>query len=238
MRKILLMIIIILLVVLSYVCLAKGMQISTFPILGLQQIEEISQNLKIRIEEVNTLIDVEYPRKISELKTASNKMQSAKSEYLKLTNLSSEEQILNARTEKSYAIEFLWARIGTHARREGINLKLEITSSSTGANNVNDLKFTVDGSYIAITNFIYAIENDSELDFRIQNFKLLPYQNEILQGTFTVRNVAIKGNTSTQNVTNSTKENEQEGNTQTNNTVSNSEKNTNDTQTTNTNVTE
>ena len=77
MRKILLMIIIILLVVLSYVCLAKGMQISTFPILGLQQIEEISQNLKIRIEEVNTLIDVEYPRKISELKTASNKMQSA-----------------------------------------------------------------------------------------------------------------------------------------------------------------
>lgn len=240
MRKILLILIIILLLVLGYICLAKGIEISTFPILSLEEIEQTSQNLKTKIEEVNTLIDVEYPRKISELKTSSNKMESAKEEYLKLTNLSSEEQILNARTEKSYAIEFLWAKIGTHARKEGINLKLEIASSSTGANNVNDLKFTVDGSYIAITNFIYAIENDSELDFRIQNFKLLPYQDDILQGTFTVRNIAIKGNTSTQNVTNKkedTNSDNSQNNTQRTNTTT-SEQSPNETENTNSNVTQ
>lgn len=240
MRKILLILIIILLLVLGYICLAKGIEISTFPILSLKEIEQTSQNLKTKIEEVNTLIDVEYPRKISELKTSSNKMESAKEEYLKLTNLSSEEQILNARTEKSYAIEFLWAKIGTHARKEGINLKLEIASSSTGANNVNDLKFTVDGSYIAITNFIYAIENDSELDFRIQNFKLLPYQDDILQGTFTVRNIAIKGNTSTQNVTNKkedTNSDNSQNNTQRTNTTT-SEQSPNETENTNSNVTQ
>ena len=122
-------------------------------------------------------------------------MQTAKSEYLRYTNLSSDEEILDAMEEKSYAIEFLWATLGTHARKEGVNLKFEIISSSTGANDVNDIKFTVDGSYIAITNFIYAIENDTDLNFRIQNFKLLPYEQEILQGTFVVRNIAIQGNT-------------------------------------------
>ena len=108
---------------------------------------------------------------------------------------------------KSYAIEFLWANIGTHARNEGINLKLEIVSSSSGASDVNDLKFTANGSYIAITNFVYALENDSNLNFRIENFKLVPYtggenrNNEILEGTFMVKNIAIEGNTSNKAVT-------------------------------------
>lgn len=196
MRKVLLTVIIVLFVVLGYVSLTKGIEIGNIQILGIKQIEDKSQELKTKIEQVNTLIDVEYPKKITELKTASNNMQTAKSEYLKYTNLSSDEEILAAMEEKSYTIEFLWAKIGIHAREEGINLKLEIVNSSTGANNVNDLKFTVDGSYIAITNFIYAIENDADLNFRIQNFKLLPYQEEILQGTFTVRNISIQGNTS------------------------------------------
>lgn len=195
MRKILITIIIILFIALGYASLINGIQIGNLQILSIEQIEQKSQELKAKIEQLNTLIDVDYPKKISDLKTASNNMQDAKSEYLKYTNLSSDEDILDAMEEKSYAIEFLWAKLGTHARKQGVNLKFEIVSSSTGSNNVNDIKFTVDGSYIAITNFIYAIENDTDLNFRIQNFKLLPYQEEILQATFTVRNIAVQGNT-------------------------------------------
>ena len=172
MRKILMIIMIVLLLALGYVILMDGIQISSFQISSIKQIEEESQNLKTKIEEINTLIDVEYPKKISNLKTASNNLETARSEYLKYTNLSTDAEILEAMQKKSYAIEFLWARVGSHARNEGINLKFEIVSSSAGANNVNDIKFTVDGSYIAITNFIYALENDTELNFRIENFKL------------------------------------------------------------------
>lgn len=200
MRKILIIIIIILLLSLGYVTLMQGIKIGDFQILSIKGIEEQSQNLKTKIEGINTLIDVEYPKKIAELKKASNNMEESKSEYLKYTNLSSDQEILAAMQKKSYAIEFLWARVGSHARNEGINLKFEIVSSSNGANNSNDIKFTTDGSYIAITNFIYAIENDSDLNFRIENFKLLPYQGEILQATFTVKNITIEGNTSTENV--------------------------------------
>lgn len=200
MRKILLIIITVLLLGLVYTCVAKGLTIGPVQVLSMQQIEEQSQDLKAKIEEVNMKIDVEYPNRISQLKNASRSMQQAKDEYLRYTNLSSDEAIIAAKTEKSYAIEFLWAKIGTHARNEGINLKLEIAASNTGANNVNDLKFTVEGTYIAITNFIYAIENDSALDFRIQNFKLLPYKEEILQGTFSVSNISVQGNNLNKNI--------------------------------------
>lgn len=220
MRKILMIIIILLLLGLGYVAVMNGLQIGDFQVLSVKGLEEESQNLKTRIEELNNLIDIEYPNKRKELDQAGKGLEDAKDEYLQYTNLSTDEEILAAMQQKSYAIEFLWTRIGTHARKEGINLKFEIVSSGTGANNANDLKFTVDGSYIAITNFIYAIENDTELNFRIENFKLLPYQNEILQGTFTVRNIAIEGNTSTQSVT-----------------TNNESKNTNTTNTTGTNTT-
>lgn len=208
MRKILLIIIIVLLVTLGYITLVNGLDLGFIKILSVKQIQEGSQELKAKIEEANMAIDVQYPNKVKDLKDASKSMKESRDEYLRYTNLSSDEDILAARTEKSYAIEFLWAKIGTHARKEGINLKLEIAQSSTGANDVNDLKFTAEGSYIAITNFIYAIENDSELDFRIKDFKLLPHKSEILQGTFTVPNVGIQGNTSNQRVTEQKQENQ------------------------------
>lgn len=200
MRKILIIIITILLLVLSYFALTDGIEIFGLKISSIKQIEEENTNLKAKIEDINSLIDVEYPKRMSELKSASNKLETEKEEYLKYTNMSSDEEILEAMQKRSYTIEFLWTKIGVHAREEGVNLKFEITNSSTGANNVNDLKFTADGSYIAITNFIYSLENDTELNFTIENFKLLPYRNEILQGTFTVRNIAIEGNTSKQSV--------------------------------------
>lgn len=233
MRKILMILIIVLLCVLCYFALVKGFEVGKLQISSIEQIENQSKNLNAKIEEINTLIDVEYPKKISQLKTASNNLETAKDEYLEYTNLSSDEQILNAMQKKSYAIEFLWTKLGLHARSEGTNLTFEIASSSTGANNVNDIKFTVRGSYIAITNFVYAIENDTDLNFRIENFKLLPYENEILQATFTVRNIAVEGNTLAQNATSISQNNEtttsinqNNGNTQTN-TINNEVKETN-----------
>ena len=219
MRKILIIVMIVLLLVLGYFAVVKGIQIGSFQISSIKQIEEESQTLKSKIDEVNALIDSEYPKKISELKTASNNMEETKSEYLKYTNYSTDAEILAAMQTKSYAIEFLWVKLGTHAREEGIKLTFSIVSSSTGASNVNDIDFVVNGSYIAITNFIYAIENDAELNFNIENFKLLPSDGNILQGTFTVRNIAVEGNTSSQVTTSSSSTTDQNTtNTETNET--------------------
>ena len=78
MRKILMILIIVLLGILCYYSLTIGVEIGDFQISSIKQIETQSKNLNTKIEEINTLIDVEYPKIITQLKTASNKLQTAK----------------------------------------------------------------------------------------------------------------------------------------------------------------
>lgn len=233
MRKVLIIVIILLLVALGYTMSFNGLEIGKFQIWSVKELSESSKSIDTKIEEINSLIDVQYPKKISDLKSASNNMKTAKEEYLNYTNLSSDEQILRAMQEESYSIEFLWTKIGNHATSEGVNLKFEIVSSSTGGNNVNDINFTVQGTYIGITNFIYAIENDQDLNFRIQNFKLVPDQGNILKGTFVVKNIAIQGNTSgQQSTTNVTETNNSNSASSATNQSSNTQQSTNQIQNT------
>lgn len=234
MRKILLIIIVILLFALGFNVAKNGIGLGNFTILSIGQVEQESQTLKRKIEEANSAIDTNYPKRLSDLEVASRNYDEAEVEYLKYTNLSTDEQIIEAKTEKSYTIEFLWTRLGVHAGEEGVNITFEPISSSVGANNTNDIKFTVNGSYIAITNFVYSIENDTTLDFQIENFKLLPYKGEILQATFTVPNVTIEGNTLADIATTSSDESTSTSNSTTTNT-NNTNTDTANTNTVNTN---
>lgn len=225
MRKILITIIIVLLLVFGYVSLSKGIEIGNLKISSIKQIDENSKLLEQKTEEVNTYIDVEYPKKRTELVQAANKMQDTKKRYLDETNLSTDTEIQSALQIESYDIEKLWTKLGNHATSEGVNLKLVLNSSSSGSTDTKDLAFTVNGSYIGITNFIYNIEDDDELNFRIYNFKMLPYQNDILQASFIVKDVRITSTSLNESLTSSiqnssTEENTQKG-TNTENTQSN-----------------
>lgn len=218
MKKILLILIMILLIVAVYFALSSGISIGNIHVLGIQQIIEANKGLDEKIQKLNQSIDVTFPKKMDDLNVASENFKKAKEEYLNLTNISSDQEILDAMKQESYTIEYLWARIGNHAKKQGVNIELQIVSNDTGVSGMYNLNFTVDGSYIAITNFISAIENDGELNFRIQGFNLNPNQGNILRSTFTVKNVAIQGNTSTQTV-----QEEQNNNAQNNNAQSNNE---------------
>ena len=63
---------------------------------------------------------------------------------------------------------------------------MEIASSSIGDSAYKDLKFTVNGNYLAITNFIYDLENDESLDFTIDDFDM---KSDV--ASFTVKDVKI-----------------------------------------------
>lgn len=207
MRKVLLIIVIILMLALGYNSVVNGITIGKLHISSMNEIKEQSKNLKLKIEELNTVIDVNYPKKISELKEANNTLQSTKEEYLKETNLSSNEEIITAMQTKSYDIERLWTVIGNHT--DGVNIKLVFSASSSagiddGYTVRKDITFTVNGTYIAITNFIYAIEDDDELNFRINNFSLSPYENDILQATFVVNNVRITSSSLNESISTTT----------------------------------
>lgn len=203
MRKILLSIIIVLLLVITYFSLFKGIEIGSLKISSIKQIYENSKLLEEKTLEANNYIDIEYPKKREDLKQANDKMQDTKKRYLDETNASSEAEIQSALEIESFDIEKLWTKLGNHAKAEEVNLKLVINSSSSGSTDTKDLAFTVNGSYVGITNFLYDIEDDDQLNFRIYNYKMLPYQNDILQATFTVKDVRITSDSLNESLTSS-----------------------------------
>ena len=94
-----------------------------------------------------------------------------------------------------YDVDFLWTAIGNYGTEEGISLKFDITRSMSSyleSQNYTmcDLKFTVSGEYIALTDFIYDLEDDNKLGFEISDFSLAK-GGDNLQATFTVKNVPI-----------------------------------------------
>ena len=69
---------------------------------------------------------------------------------------------------------------------------MEVTSSSVGDPERRNLNFTATGSYLSITNFISDIENDTDLDFTIDNFDMTSGK-----ATFVVKDVKIKKESTT-----------------------------------------
>lgn len=242
MKKILIGILTILLIVVAYLTVFRGISIGNFSILSVEQIQEENDNLTTEIAQTETLMYSTYATQTEQLEKSVSSLLEAKEEYLDLANVSTESELSEASKEETYKIEYLWTRIGSHATAEGVILKLDVQTGGTGESDVKNLSFTVTGNYIAIINFVTAIEDDSELGFRIENFKILPgTDTDGREATFTVRNVRIKQENVTNNVT--TTDNSQNNNTENTNTTETTDTSTTDNNTTatdnaNTNVTE
>ena len=183
MRKILISILTILLIVMAVLVITKGLTIGNFKILSVKQIIEGNDKLTAEISETEKLIRSNYPTELETLDSNVSSLLAAKEEYQDLADVSTKSEINKATTVETYTVEFLWTRLGRHATAEGVYLSYTPTN--------NSIKFTVSGDYIPILSFVSAIENDSKLGFRIENFKLIPGGNN-LQATFETRNVNIK----------------------------------------------
>lgn len=183
MRRILIGILTILLIVMAVLVITKGLTIGNFKILSVKQIIEGNDKLTAEISETEKLIRSNYPTELETLDSNVSSLLAAKEEYQDLADVSTKSEINKATTVETYTVEFLWTRLGRHATAEGVYLSYTPTN--------NSIKFTVSGDYIPILSFVSAIENDSKLGFRIENFKLIPGGNN-LQATFETRNINIK----------------------------------------------
>ena len=183
MRKILISILTILLIVMAVLVITKGLTIGNLKILSVKQIIEGNDKLTDQISQTEKLIRSDYPTKLESLDSNVSNLLTAKEEYQDLADISTKSEINKATTVETYTVEFLWTRLGRHATAEGVYLSYTPTS--------NSIKFTVSGDYIPILSFVSAIENDSKLGFRIENFKLIPGGTN-LQATFETRNINIK----------------------------------------------
>ena len=184
MRRLLISILLILLIAIAVLCVKNGINIGPLHVLGVTQIQDANGELTRKIAEAKDTND-DYADKLTEIKDAITELGTAREEYLQTINVSTESEIREATQTKNYTIEYLWSQVGNHATQEGVNIRMDVVSGVD--ENQRNLNFTVSGNYLAITNFITELENDSTLQFTIDQFSMT--QN---QCTFVVRDVFIR----------------------------------------------
>ena len=199
MRKILIAILLVLLIVLAYFTLFQGISLGSLDILGINGIIGLNDNLTEKINVANTKIKQDLQNKKIELSDSVDTLLEQKEKYYKLANTSTDSEIAEATTQESYSLEYLYLKVGRHSRNEGVNFRMDILTGASVDPDMKKLEFTVEGKYVGIMNFVSALEDDGNLGFRIDNFDLLPY-GENLQATFDVNNVRVNIENTTSSV--------------------------------------
>lgn len=188
MRKILISIIVCLLLIGSTFLMVNG--IGKLKIEGIKGLDEKNSQLNQKISDLSNTISVTYTNTESNLKHAADTLATSKTEYENQAALSDTENPSYVSNLETYDIDFLWTKLGNYAREENVIIKLELVTAGT-VSNVYNLNFTVTGSYVNTTNFIYDIENDSKLGFKIDEFKMGVDGDNSLVSTFVCKEVPV-----------------------------------------------
>lgn len=201
-NKIIFMILIIFVLVLAF-SMIKGIKIGNFQILSISQIKEKNDQVNEKLEETNKLVSEEYPDNISTLEETYNEYTIQKQKYIEVAGFTKEEKAQVYET-KQYDISYLWKTLGKYATSRNLAIGITVQKKQNSELNLYDLKFNLSGRYVDISQFISDIENDSELYFRIYNFKMVKNEknNNLVTASFTVLNVNIDPSTITETSTN------------------------------------
>jgi len=170
-KKLIISILIILLLILGYFALAKGIKV--LHIRSINNIKQASQKLDSELKEANELSSITYPAEVQGLEEAIKKLKISKQEY-ESKKMYNTEDSLGTMTVKTYKIHYLWTILGNYKKYTGVK-SLNLDLKSTELEDVYDLEFTLVGEYTNITDFIYEIENDEDLNCEIKNFIMQPY---------------------------------------------------------------
>ena len=232
MKKLLILILIALILALSIFIVMNGLTIGKINILGINGIRDKNAQLDKQVEQASRLAEQDYKQAVNEVETNVEELQNKIQEYEDVMITTEGNETQASAVLQVYTIDKLRVELGNYATQEGITLKMDLyegTQIEGEDYTYYNIKFTANGTYVGITDFISDIENDSILGFKIENFKMQPGSNTSdLQATFMCNDIAITGvsGTTPQTTQNS-------NNTNTNNTNTNSNSTTNNTNTAN-----
>lgn len=229
MKKLLSAILILLLLILSVFVVLQGFSIGNLEVLSYIKLGERSSELDKKIQEASKLAEKDFKQVMTTVNESGKKLEKVKKQYEEIASTNPENDIEQVSQLQKYEVETLWVKLGNYATSEGVVIKMDIVNGKESSKGVYDLKFTVNGSYISITDFISDIENDSTLGFKIEEFKMVPGESG-LQATFVCKDISIEQLTEVSGGSSEKKEDENSENTEKN---ENSQNSTNESSNTN-----
>ena len=187
MRKVLIGIVVGLILIGTILLMING--IGSTNVNGFLGLKEENELVDKKIQELSNVISVTYENTESELDSSAAKLTNSKTEYENQAALSTLNESNYASQMEKYEIDFLWTKLGNYAKEENVVIKIDVTTNET-ASTLYDLNFSVTGGYVNITDFIYDIENDSRLGFKIDNFKM-QMSSGVLLATFSCKEISL-----------------------------------------------
>lgn len=150
------------------ILMVKGIKMGKVEVYSIKEIIKQNEDIAQELTELATLTTVDYETAIQELEETNKKLVDNKEKYYDLVDVSSDKELVYESEE--YDIAYLWTIIGRYATDDELELIMNVVKSGV----YYDLKFTLKGEYDNIKTFVSEIENDSELQFRIHDFKMIP----------------------------------------------------------------
>ena len=193
MRKRLKTIIFFVFIILLIVVMTIGIKIGSFQILSISELKEKNNQLDEKILEASTLSSVNYPDTIDTLETTYENYKIQKQKYEEISDFTGADKKQIYET-KQYDIGYLWEIIGKYCTTYNLTISMDVQSGS--GQNLYNLSFNVSGQYVNISQFIANLENNSDLSFRIYNFKMSG-SSETVTSSFLVKDVNIDPDTLT-----------------------------------------
>ena len=158
------------------VSMFAGVSLWKVKISSIRQIKDKNEEVIRKIEETEKVVSEDYPKAKTKLEDTYKEYTTQKQKYIELAGISNDSEIGSYATNRNLAI--------------GINVQKNTSS-------LYDLNFTVKGEYTDISDFIVDIEEDSEFNFRIYNFKMVASDNNknIIIANFSTKNINIDSST-------------------------------------------
>lgn len=127
-----------------------------------------------------------YDTQINNLEREKLNFNQTKAEY---DNVSQQDidRILEAYKKYNYDLEWLWIVLGNYAKTN--NLDIEINEPENEAQETDvlgNLGLTVRGRYLDVVDFVFDIENDKELLFKLDNMNMTYGSDNKIIATFDI----------------------------------------------------
>lgn len=184
------------------------------PMIGISSVKTIiSKHEEINSKEAQLLTEQNaYSSILSSVETAKSNYEKEKTKYDSIS-----EETINIikefNTEETYSLEYMWIKLGNYAKKNNLSIVMiepgnSNTTSTTPENtesvvdnsnttpkkstsSSNVLQIQVTGSYIDLSDFIFEVENDSELKFKLDNISMEYVSGTTIKTTFDVKNIII-----------------------------------------------
>lgn len=188
-NKIILTILLLLLLLLIFSAFS-GLKIGNLQILSVSQINDKNKFLEDKLLQASQLTSIDYSKSVEDLEATYVQYNIKKEKYEELVRITKDKEN-NIYEVKEYDIEYLWKVIGKYARTLNLEIGLDVKKSTEyEKDNLYNLNFTVSGTYTNTSEFIKELEDDSDLNFRIYDFKMVGSE-EIIDSYFTVKNLKL-----------------------------------------------